>query len=57
MTFVFLFQALHQRILDNKFLIVKCRDLAWRRRDSERFYAEHSGAWRNSLEQKAALVI
>ncbi|XP_040016712.1 nucleoside diphosphate kinase 6 [Gasterosteus aculeatus] len=35
-------QALHQRILDNKFLIVKCRDLAWRRRDSERFYAEHS---------------
>ncbi|KAM8832507.1 nucleoside diphosphate kinase 6 [Spinachia spinachia] len=36
-------QALHQRILDDKFLIVKCKDLAWRRRDSERFYAEHSG--------------
>uniref|UniRef100_A0A3B4FKF7 Nucleoside diphosphate kinase n=1 Tax=Pundamilia nyererei TaxID=303518 RepID=A0A3B4FKF7_9CICH len=37
------FQALHQRILDNNFGIVRCKDLVWRRQDSERFYAEHSG--------------
>ncbi|KAK1889559.1 Nucleoside diphosphate kinase 6 [Dissostichus eleginoides] len=36
-------EALHQRILDNNFVIVKCKDLVWRRQDSERFYAEHSG--------------
>lgn len=36
-------EALHQRILDNNFLIVRSRDLVWRRQDSERFYAEHSG--------------
>ncbi|XP_008288552.1 nucleoside diphosphate kinase 6 [Stegastes partitus] len=35
-------EALHQRILDNKFVIVRCKDLVWRRQDSERFYAEHS---------------
>ncbi|XP_022624867.1 nucleoside diphosphate kinase 6 [Seriola dumerili] len=36
-------EALHQRILENNFIIVRCKDLAWRRQDSERFYAEHSG--------------
>ncbi|XP_030577397.1 nucleoside diphosphate kinase 6 [Archocentrus centrarchus] len=36
-------EALHQRILDNDFVIVKCKDLVWRRQDSEKFYAEHSG--------------
>lgn len=36
-------EALHQRILDNNFVIVRCKDLVWRRQDSERFYAEHSG--------------
>ncbi|KAM9356358.1 nucleoside diphosphate kinase 6 isoform 2-T2 [Pholidichthys leucotaenia] len=36
-------EALHQRILDNNFVIVRCRNLVWRRQDSERFYAEHSG--------------
>ncbi|KAI3364340.1 hypothetical protein L3Q82_011139 [Scortum barcoo] len=36
-------EALHQRILDNNFAIVRCKDLVWRRQDSERFYAEHSG--------------
>lgn len=36
-------EALHQRILDNNFGIVRCKDLVWRRQDSERFYAEHSG--------------
>lgn len=44
--FLFFFQALHKIILDNNFMVVKCKDLAWRRRDSERFYAEHSGVWR-----------
>ncbi|XP_013874923.1 nucleoside diphosphate kinase 6 [Austrofundulus limnaeus] len=36
-------QELHKAILDNKFMIVRCKDLVWRRSDSERFYAEHSG--------------
>lgn len=36
-------EALHQRILDNSFVVVRCKDLVWRRQDSERFYAEHSG--------------
>ncbi|XP_056283416.1 nucleoside diphosphate kinase 6 isoform X2 [Pseudoliparis swirei] len=36
-------EALHKIILNNNFVVVKCKDLAWRRRDSERFYAEHSG--------------
>ncbi|XP_076004846.1 nucleoside diphosphate kinase 6 [Genypterus blacodes] len=36
-------EALHQTILDNSFVIVRCKDLTWRRQDSERFYAEHSG--------------
>lgn len=35
-------EALHQRILDNNFVIVRCKDLVWRKQDSERFYAEHS---------------
>lgn len=37
------FQALHKIILDNNFVIVRCKDLVWKRQDSERFYAEHSG--------------
>ncbi|XP_071058095.1 nucleoside diphosphate kinase 6 isoform X1 [Pseudochaenichthys georgianus] len=46
-------EALHQRILDNNFFIVKCKDLVWRRQDSERFYAEHSGViWRGSWEKR-----
>ncbi|XP_061889824.1 nucleoside diphosphate kinase 6 isoform X1 [Entelurus aequoreus] len=36
-------EALHQSILDNNFVIVRRKDLVWRRADSERFYAEHSG--------------
>nr|XP_046229674.1 nucleoside diphosphate kinase 6 [Scatophagus argus]XP_046229675.1 nucleoside diphosphate kinase 6 [Scatophagus argus] len=36
-------EALHKRILDDNFVIVRCKDLVWRRQDSERFYAEHSG--------------
>lgn len=36
-------EALHQRILDNHFVIVRCKDLVWRREDSEQFYAEHAG--------------
>ncbi|XP_068580759.1 nucleoside diphosphate kinase 6 [Cebidichthys violaceus] len=36
-------EALHQRILDSNFVIVRSKDLVWRRRDSESFYAEHSG--------------
>ncbi|KAM3603587.1 uncharacterized protein V6R79_025592 [Siganus canaliculatus] len=38
-----LLEALHQRILKDKFVIVRCKDLVWKRQDSERFYIEHSG--------------
>ncbi|XP_012680164.1 nucleoside diphosphate kinase 6 [Clupea harengus] len=36
-------KALHQKILEHKFIIVKSKDLVWQRQDSERFYAEHEG--------------
>ncbi|KAI4872756.1 hypothetical protein NFI96_026993 [Prochilodus magdalenae] len=36
-------EALHQKILEDKFFIVRKKDLMWRRSDSERFYAEHKG--------------
>ncbi|XP_056437024.1 nucleoside diphosphate kinase 6 [Gadus chalcogrammus] len=36
-------EALHQKILDNSFVIVKCKDLAWKKQDSEKFYVEHAG--------------
>ncbi|XP_027005855.2 nucleoside diphosphate kinase 6 [Tachysurus fulvidraco] len=35
-------EALHQKILENNFIIVRKKDLIWRRSDSERFYAEHN---------------
>ncbi|XP_062407215.1 nucleoside diphosphate kinase 6 isoform X2 [Sardina pilchardus] len=36
-------EALHQKILEHKFSIVKSKDLVWQRQDSEKFYAEHEG--------------
>ncbi|XP_007066796.2 nucleoside diphosphate kinase 6 isoform X1 [Chelonia mydas] len=36
-------QAVHETILNNKFLIVRTKELMWRREDSQRFYQEHSG--------------
>ncbi|XP_019751756.1 nucleoside diphosphate kinase 6 isoform X1 [Hippocampus comes] len=36
-------EALHQIILDNQFVIVRRKDVVWRRQESEKFYAEHSG--------------
>ncbi|XP_026175323.1 nucleoside diphosphate kinase 6 [Mastacembelus armatus] len=36
-------EALHQTILENNFVIVRCKDLVWRRQDSQKFYSEHSG--------------
>ncbi|XP_028808936.1 nucleoside diphosphate kinase 6 [Denticeps clupeoides] len=36
-------EALHQQILENRFIIVQSKDLVWKRKDSEKFYAEHSG--------------
>ncbi|XP_072003720.1 nucleoside diphosphate kinase 6 [Engystomops pustulosus] len=35
--------AVHQRILDNKFLIVRSRELQWRAKDCQHFYEEHAG--------------
>ncbi|XP_051955234.1 nucleoside diphosphate kinase 6-like [Xyrauchen texanus] len=35
-------EALHQKILEN-FIIIRKKDLVWRREDSEKFYAEHAG--------------
>ncbi|XP_036049047.1 nucleoside diphosphate kinase 6 isoform X2 [Onychomys torridus] len=36
-------KAVHQQILSNKFLIVRMRELQWRREDCRRFYREHEG--------------
>ncbi|KAG5846342.1 hypothetical protein ANANG_G00113920 [Anguilla anguilla] len=36
-------EALHEKILENNFIIVKAKETVWRRQDSERFYAEHKG--------------
>ncbi|XP_056337432.1 nucleoside diphosphate kinase 6 isoform X3 [Danio aesculapii] len=35
-------EALHQKILEN-FIIIRKKDLIWRKADSEMFYAEHTG--------------
>lgn len=48
-------QALHQIILDNQFVIVRRKDVVWRRQESERFYAEHSGAARICLYEQNAM--
>lgn len=36
-------EAIHQQILSNKFLIVRMRELLWRKEDCQRFYQEHEG--------------
>ncbi|KAM8759338.1 nucleoside diphosphate kinase 6 isoform 2-T5 [Rhynchonycteris naso] len=36
-------EAVHQQILTNKFLIVRMRELVWRKEDCRRFYQEHEG--------------
>lgn len=36
-------QAVHQRILDNSFIIVMQKYLKWSQEESRRFYVEHSG--------------
>nr|KAF6475437.1 NME/NM23 nucleoside diphosphate kinase 6 [Rousettus aegyptiacus] len=36
-------EAVHQQILSNKFLIVRMRELLWRKEDCQRFYQEHEG--------------
>ncbi|KAG8524006.1 Nucleoside diphosphate kinase 6 [Galemys pyrenaicus] len=36
-------QAVHQQILSNKFLIIRMRELLWRKEDCQRFYQEHEG--------------
>lgn len=36
-------QAIHQQILSNKFLIVRMRELLWRKEDCQKFYQEHEG--------------
>ncbi|XP_060086493.1 nucleoside diphosphate kinase 6-like [Heteronotia binoei] len=36
-------QAVHETILSNRFLIVRCRDVVWSRQDSQQFYQEHRG--------------
>ncbi|XP_067610424.1 nucleoside diphosphate kinase 6 isoform X3 [Pseudorca crassidens] len=37
-------QAVHQQILSNKFLIVRMRELLWRKEDCQKFYQEHEGS-------------
>nr|AAI06497.1 MGC131226 protein [Xenopus laevis] len=36
-------EAVHEKILENNFLIVKRKELQWRSTDSQRFYCEHTG--------------
>lgn len=36
-------EALHEKILENNFIIVRRKDLVWKKEDSEMFYTEHSG--------------
>uniref|UniRef100_A0A8C6S6Y7 Nucleoside diphosphate kinase n=1 Tax=Neogobius melanostomus TaxID=47308 RepID=A0A8C6S6Y7_9GOBI len=36
-------EALHEKILENNFIIVRRKDLVWKKEQSETFYAEHSG--------------
>lgn len=36
-------QAVHQQILSNKFLIVRMRELLWRKEECQQFYKEHEG--------------
>lgn len=41
--YLHMFKALHEKILENNFIIVQKKDLIWREKDSESFYAEHKG--------------
>ena len=36
-------QAVHQQILSNKFLIVRMKELLWRKEECQKFYQEHEG--------------
>ncbi|KAJ0026905.1 hypothetical protein NQD34_017905 [Periophthalmus magnuspinnatus] len=36
-------ETLHEKILENNFIIVRRKDLIWKKENSEMFYAEHSG--------------
>lgn len=36
-------EALHEKILDNNFIIVRRKELVWKKKHSELFYSEHSG--------------
>ncbi|KAM4748098.1 nucleoside diphosphate kinase 6 [Rhinophrynus dorsalis] len=38
-----IYDAVHQKILQNNFLIVRSKELQWRNTDSQNFYREHSG--------------
>lgn len=36
-------EAVHEKILSNRFLIIRSKILSWTRNDSQNFYREHSG--------------
>ncbi|XP_063301560.1 nucleoside diphosphate kinase 6 isoform X2 [Pelobates fuscus] len=36
-------EAVHQKILDNSFLIIRRKELEWKAADSQKFYCEHKG--------------
>ncbi|KAG8440135.1 hypothetical protein GDO86_006073 [Hymenochirus boettgeri] len=38
-----IFEAVHKKILENNFLIVRSKELYWGSTDSQKFYCEHSG--------------
>uniref|UniRef100_A0A8C5US68 NME/NM23 nucleoside diphosphate kinase 6 n=1 Tax=Microcebus murinus TaxID=30608 RepID=A0A8C5US68_MICMU len=47
-------EAVHQQILSNKFLIVRMRELLWRKEDCQRFYQEHEDSVVSASREIAA---
>uniref|UniRef100_A0A2K6LFJ6 NME/NM23 nucleoside diphosphate kinase 6 n=1 Tax=Rhinopithecus bieti TaxID=61621 RepID=A0A2K6LFJ6_RHIBE len=47
-------EAVHQQILSNKFLIVRMRELLWRKEDCQKFYREHEDSVVSASREIAA---
>uniref|UniRef100_A0ABI8AQR6 Nucleoside diphosphate kinase-like domain-containing protein n=1 Tax=Felis catus TaxID=9685 RepID=A0ABI8AQR6_FELCA len=47
-------EAVHQQILSNKFLIVRMRELLWRKEDCQKFYQEHEDSVVSASREIAA---
>uniref|UniRef100_A0A8C7EX46 NME/NM23 nucleoside diphosphate kinase 6 n=1 Tax=Neovison vison TaxID=452646 RepID=A0A8C7EX46_NEOVI len=47
-------EAVHQQILSNKFLIVRMRELLWRKEECQQFYKEHEDSVVSASREIAA---